>query len=172
LIALLINTGVLGFWYKWKFEKEKQTLERQSYISKARFDTEFAAYQRITEAFWNIAICAINISDGDNFTDIQFIEQEADALYAKRWDEYYKKCKIGHDVFYQNAAFVHKTTRDVFYSFMSKHRLGDYDVIDLEILGRWSYVEQPNADWQIAYNILNNDIPNVIQARLDEISPK
>ena len=103
-------------------EKYKTELSKKEYVSKTRFDTEFAIYRELTTAFSQM-ITDISILIPAGYVEVpadEKVRQEAD---QKHYAEANNSTVEAQNILYSNEAFIPKQFCDAYQEFLKLSRL-------------------------------------------------
>ena len=112
--------------YQLQLDKEKEKyrteLSKKEYVSKTRFDTEFAIYRELTAAFSQL-ITDISILIPSGYVEVPADEKERQEADQKHYTEANNSAVKAQSALYSNEAFIPKQFCDAYQEFLKLSRL-------------------------------------------------
>lgn len=103
-------------------EKYRTELSKKEYVSKTRFDTEFAIYRELTATFSQM-ITDISLLIPAGYTEVPADEKAREELDQKHYIEANNSVVKAQNALYSNEAFIPKKFCDSFQEFLRLSRL-------------------------------------------------
>lgn len=89
-------------------------LERKNYVSKVRFDAEFAIYQELSKAFFDLIIAQNNLFTFYKLDSLPSDPSEKIEVYKKRYETARTAYNSTMDILHKNTPFIKKEIFDKF----------------------------------------------------------
>lgn len=96
-----------------ELEKYKSCIESKTYISKAKFDVEFALYRELSKVFSN-AVMAISVMIPYGISKVPADEETRKKFDEKHYDEAVKAYILAQDTLRSNIPFIPKNIYDLY----------------------------------------------------------
>ncbi len=115
-----------------ELERYKASIDNKKYITKTKFDAEFALYQSLSKAYFDI-VKAVNVMIPQGLVHVPADEKKRDEYDEKNYKEAVRCTVIAQDQLNSNAPFI---PQDLFDAYEEIRRLCNRQISEFE--DRWN----------------------------------